>query len=211
MNLPNGWLHEAQAIYLAQLVKDVVGLNGSFLEVGSFHGRSSVAIGTEVKKLNGHLYCIDVWNKELTGKDEIECRKIMEGFRNLPTAVVDKYFKGDSYLCFNENIKARGLDDTIVPIVGLSSTIRETWKIPLRFIFIDGHHDYEYVRDDCLWRHSLVSAGVIAFHDYGGPHKGVKKAVDEIMSPDSNFKLLSSNGSIKTFRKFYNMKKPVLR
>lgn len=200
MNLPNGWLYDKEATYLAWLVRDVIGLEGSFLEIGSFHGRSTVAIGTEIKKLNACLYCIDIWNKKLTEKEEIERKKIIEGYRKMSIATVDQFFKGDSYFIFTENIKANGLDNTIVPIIGFSSTIKKIWKIPLRFIFIDGNHDYEYILEDCLWKRFLVNSGIICFHDY---KKGwlVKKAVDETMNNDSNFKLLGKVGSIKAFKK----------
>jgi len=197
MNLPDGWLSEGQAAYLAQLVRDVAGLEGSFLEVGSFHGRSATAIGTEVKKLNSRLYCIDIWNKKLTGKDEIERKEIMEEYRKIP---IVEHFKGDSYLMFTENIKARGLGDVIVPIIGLSSTIRKTWEIPLRFIFIDGNHDYEYVWEDYLWGQFLVGAGIIAFHDYMGKC-GVRKAVNGMMDNNPNFKPMGLIGGIRTFRR----------
>jgi len=197
MNLPDGWLSEGQATHLAQLVRDVAGLEGSFLEVGSFHGRSATAIGTEVKKLNSRLYCIDIWNKKLKGKDEIEQKEIMEEYRKIPTV---EHFEGDSYLMFTENIKARGLGDTIVPVIGLSSVIVKTWEIPLRFIFIDGNHDYEYVREDCCWSQFLVNDGIIAFHDYVGK-RGVRKAVNEIMDNDPSFKPMGLIGGIRTFRK----------
>ncbi|GAH16100.1 unnamed protein product, partial [marine sediment metagenome] len=97
-------------------------------------------------------------------------------------------------------IKTRGLGNTIVPIVGFSSTIRKTWKNPLRFIFIDGNHDYEYIRDDCLWRQFLVNAGIIAFHDFTNS-PSVRKAVDEIMNDDPNFETIGLVHSIKAFRK----------
>ena len=200
MNLPDGWLREKQATYLAQLVKDVARLEGSFLEVGSFQGCSAVAIGREVKKLNSHLYCIDIWNKKMTGKEEIERKEIIEGYRKMPAIITDKYFEGDMYRIFIENIKTRGLGNTIIPIIGFSSTIRKTWKIPLRFIFIDGNHDYEYVQEDCLWGQFLVSSGIICFHDYKKSWP-VKRAVDETMNNDSNFEALSLVGTIRAFRK----------
>ena len=199
MNLPDGLIEENEATYLAQLARGVAGLGGSFLEVGSWHGCSSVVIGMEVKKLNSRLYCIDIWNKKMTGKEETERMKVMEGYRKMHH-VAGVFFKGDSYLIFTENIKARGLDDTIVPIIGFSSTIRKTWKIPLRFIFIDGNHDYKYIQDDCRWRQFLINAGIIAFHDYvkGCP---VKRAVDETIGNDPDFKTIGSIKNIKAFRR----------
>jgi len=199
MSLPDGWLMEQEAAYLAQLARGVAGLEGPFLEVGSFQGRSSVAIGTEVKKLNSRLYCIDIWNKKRMGKEEIERMEITEKYKTMPVTAA-KYFKGDSYLIFTENIKARGLGDTVVAIIGFSSKIRKMWKTPLRFIFIDGNHDYEYIREDCLWRQFLVNAGIIAFHDFTNS-PSVRKAVDETIGNDPDFETIGSVHSIKAFRR----------
>jgi len=199
MNFPNGWLSGKQASYLAQLVRDVVGVEGGFLEVGSWHGRSSVVIGLEVKKLNSCLYCVDIWSKKMVGEEEKKRKKTIKAYRDMPD-VAAIYFKGDSFLIFIENIKVNGLGDTIIPVVGLSSTVRATWKIPLRFIFIDGNHEYEYVRDDSLWRQFLTIGGIIAFHDYRRGSE-VKKAVNEEMDNDSNFEMIGGIHNIKVFRR----------
>lgn len=200
MELPDGWLYESEAELLAELVRDVAEIKGEFLEIGSFQGRSSVAIGREVKKLNSHLYCIDIWNKEMKGRDEIERQKIRQEYRKMKASVIDKYFKGDMYRIFTENIKKWGLDNTVIPIIGFSSAIRKTWKLPLRFIFIDGNHDDEYVKEDCLWKQFLVKGGVMAFHDYR--HRGgVQEPVDEIIYDDPDFVDIGVNRSTKAFRR----------
>ena len=197
MNLPNGWLKEREAIYLAHLVNSVAELEGSFLEVGSFYGRATVAIGTEVKKLNSQLYCIDIWNEKMTGKDEIERERILDTYR-AKRGGRDIYSRGDPYLIFTENIKAWKLDDTVIPMIGFSSTVMNTWRTPLRFIFIDGNHEYKYVQMDCLWRHFLVDSGIIAFHDYRG---GIKKAINKEMGNDPNFHVIGGARSIIAFGK----------
>ena len=199
MNLPDGWLSRPEAKYLVQLVRDVVGLEGSFLEVGSFQGRSAVIIGTEVKKLNDCLYCIDIWNKEMKGEDEIERQRIREEYRKMGTSVIDKYFKGDMYRIFTENIKKWKLDNIIIPTIGFSSMIRKTWKIPLRFIFIDGNHEYLYVRDDCQWRQFLICGGIIVFHDCRA--RTVREAINKEMDNDSSFETTGSVHNLKMFRR----------
>jgi len=199
MNLPDGWLKKEEAAHLARLVRDVAKLEGSFLEVGSFRGRSTVAIGTEVKKLSGHLYCIDIWNKKMKGEGEIERQKIREEYRKMKARVIDRYFKGDMYRIFTENIKKWGLDNTVIPTIGFSSAIRKTWKIPLRFIFIDGNHEYEYVRDDCQWRRFLICGGIIAFHDCRA--RTVRRAISEEMNNDSSFEIIGGIHRIKVFRR----------
>ena len=52
------------------------------------------------------------------------------------------------------------------------------------FVFIDGNHFYESVKQDIeLWRPKVKKGGMISGHDYGHPDwPGVKKAVDEIFN-----------------------------
>jgi len=48
------------------------------------------------------------------------------------------------------------------------------------FVYIDGNHCYEYVKEDIeLWYPKVKRDGVIGGHDYHLPRFGVKKAVDE--------------------------------
>ena len=187
-----------EALYLSRLVKAVATLNGDFLEIGSWHGRSTVAIGREVKKLNSLLYCIDIWNKKGLEEETEEYKRIIEGYKKM--TVAGMFFKGNSYFLFTENIKKSGLSNTVIPIIGLSSRIRKTWENPLRFIFIDGNHEAEYVRDDSSWKKFLIVGGIIAFHDYR--ERGVvKKPVDEEMGNDPDFETVGSAQSIKAFRR----------
>lgn len=200
MELPVGWLHDGEAAYLAQLAESVAEVEGAFLEIGSFKGRSSVVIGTEVKKLKSHLYCVDIWNKEMTGRDEVERQQIRKEYRKVRADIIDRYFEGDMYRIFTENIKKWGLSDTIIPVTGFSSAIRKTWKIPLRFIFIDGNHEYEYVKEDCLWKRFLVVGGIICFHDFR-PQGPVRPPVEEEMYNDHSFEEAGLARSIKAFRR----------
>jgi len=49
-------------------------------------------------------------------------------------------------------------------------------------LYIDGNHEYEYVKDDFINYHDKVkTGGIIAGHDYTNSWPGVKKAVDEML------------------------------
>jgi predicted O-methyltransferase YrrM len=65
----------------------------------------------------------------------------------------------------------------ILQIIGDSTKI--PWNIPIDAIFIDGNHDYEFVKSD-FERFSpfLKKGGVILFHDANWD--GVKQLLDEI-------------------------------
>ena len=48
------------------------------------------------------------------------------------------------------------------------------------FVYIDGNHEYEYVKQDLTNYYPMVKAGgILAGHDYTGMWPGVAKAVDE--------------------------------
>lgn len=50
------------------------------------------------------------------------------------------------------------------------------------FVYIDGNHDYECVKDDLKWFEYVVRGGVMGGHDYGSyDGDGVKRAVDEFV------------------------------
>jgi len=49
-------------------------------------------------------------------------------------------------------------------------------------VYIDGNHDYDYVKKDILNYQKLVKPnGFITGHDYNNGHVGVEKAVDEYL------------------------------
>jgi predicted O-methyltransferase YrrM len=59
------------------------------------------------------------------------------------------------------------------------------------FIYIDGNHQYDFVKKDLeLYVPKIKSGGIISGHDYGGPTTpGVTRAVDEFFgkSPVSRY------------------------
>lgn len=181
-----GWLSDEEAKFLESLVKSVALLSGAFLEAGSWYGRSSVAIGTEVKKLNGTLYCIDLWGRQDKGVDAA----ISES--GIPRPWTKPW--RDPYAKFSENIADAGLTETVIPIQGLSADVRAGWTEPLRFIFIDACHEYPYVLSDTLWRRHLVEGGIIAFHDFNWP--GVSKALHETFDEDVDYRVFDQVNSL---------------
>lgn len=194
MNLPNGWLQDPAAQLLRELVKETKGVAGAFVEVGSYHGRSAIVIGTEVRKLKGKLYCVDTWNgpayHDVYDKLPANRRKyIWEGENN-------------PFGKFMANITAAKLKTTVKPIMGASEAVLSEWDRPLRFVYIDGCHYYDFVKKDAGWRKHLVKGGIIAFHDYtNAAWPEVRKAVDEVMNADNEFEVVYVAYSIKAFRR----------
>lgn len=177
--LPAGPVSQDDILIIKAGLRSVTAKKGVYVEIGSLLGRSSVVIGREVKKRGGILYCIDVWN---SGEWESVAREIGKEARRYPTR------PANSYEQFLENIHRFGLGEVVKPMILRSDKAFLTWSRPIRFIFIDGCHEYTFVKKDALWKRFVEVGGVMVFHDYHSNWPGVMKAVDEVMRTDSCFK-----------------------
>ena len=100
------------------------------------------------------------------------------------------------YEVFTQNLKKAGVEDQVDSIVKTSNEAVRTWKDPIGLLFIDGNHEYSFVKDDFRnWEPYLIDGGVIALHystscpsnklmGYPGP----KKVVDECIFKSKRFK-----------------------
>ncbi|HSV43479.1 MAG TPA: class I SAM-dependent methyltransferase [Candidatus Bathyarchaeia archaeon] len=82
---------------------------------------------------------------------------------------------------FKKNIRQAGIESRVTPLVLTSEDARKKIDEPIRFLFIDGAHEYEFVHKDFkLWEPLLMDACWIAFHDYQWP--GVEKTLREVFA-----------------------------
>jgi len=166
----HGYVYTPECLKLQELGKDKV-----CLEIGSYHGRSTLAMAEVAKK----VYAVDTFKG--TKGSEIQALE----FTTLNA--------------FEGNIKGW---PNIVYHVGKSEDVLPGLKVNCDLVFIDGAHDYESVKRDILlsWP-KLKRGGLMVFHDYHSPvsvgkvgmaHPGVRKAVDELLlQPDGSHYLLA--------------------
>ncbi|MEL7029549.1 MAG: class I SAM-dependent methyltransferase [Pseudomonadota bacterium] len=63
-------------------------------------------------------------------------------------------------------LRAAGLEEVVIPIVGRSRIVARAWRTPLAMLFIDGGHTIEHALDDYRgWTPHLAPGGVLAIHD----------------------------------------------
>ncbi|MBI5873354.1 MAG: class I SAM-dependent methyltransferase [Candidatus Omnitrophica bacterium] len=68
---------------------------------------------------------------------------------------------------FLKNITSARMEDHIIPVFKTSEEAVKDFSGPIRLLFIDGCHEYEFVkRDIMLWKDRLIDGGIIALHDY---------------------------------------------
>jgi glycosyltransferase involved in cell wall biosynthesis/predicted O-methyltransferase YrrM len=177
-----GWLSEEEAILLYRLAEKVTG-RGAIVEIGAYKGKSTVCLAKGSKKNSKiKIYSID-------------------HHKNNPPSLPK----------FKSNLKKAGVEKLVVPIIQTSEEAAKSFDKPVELIFIDGNHDYEFVKRDFeLWFPKLIDGGIIVFHDYYDKQiwPGVKKAIGEI---NSNYpELVKIESSVKNIFIAKKMKEPLV-
>lgn len=172
-----GWFSSAEILTIYRAVKSLPN-NAKILEIGSYRGRSTNAIGYAMQRSARKLYCLDIWREF-----EQQCIRQSDQTAHLlpPT----------DYAIFEDFLRnTEWFNDQLCILRGSTNQLQEI--LPQRFfdlIFIDGAHDYENVfRDITVSLRCLKSGGIICGHDYhtdGG--QDVIKAVHELIFLNQRF------------------------
>lgn len=137
-----GHLVEGQAECLFDLVNNLTE-NSAIVEIGSYYGKSTVAMGYACLGTQKTIYCLDLWHHD----------------------------DGQIFLKWMNNVSANKLDNHIIPMRGYSSTmlellLKKMGPNSVDFIFVDGSHEYETVLSDFRMSFELLKkGGCIALHD----------------------------------------------
>ena len=136
----------------------------NILEIGSYHGKSTVLLGSIAKEYfdKATVYAIDPHEGNVGAADQ--------GIQTL----------APSLEMFNKNISEAGVAESIKLIKDYSYKVE--WDKPIALLFIDGLHDYVNVAKD-FWHFAdwVLPGGYIAFHDYADYYPGVIAFVDELL------------------------------
>lgn len=151
MKIP-GQIREDEAAFLYRQARR----KGHMVEIGCLFGRSTSVLVRAASVFAAHLTTIDPFFKTPNTKTDA------------------------SPELWRKNLQDQGL----TPPDLLQMTSHEAAKLyknEISFLFIDGGHNYETVRQDIEdWVPMVRETGVVAFHDMFAPHiDGVTKAVSE--------------------------------
>ena len=115
-------------------------VEGPFLEVGSYCGKSGIYLGFAAKETARLLFSVD----HHRGSEENQ-----PGWEWHDPEIVDQETGLiDTLPEFRRNIKKAGLEANVVAVVGDSPTIAKNWATPLALLFIDGGHGAEPAHAD---------------------------------------------------------------
>jgi len=153
--------------------------NGVIVEIGSWKGKSTVALARGASKVhNEKIYAIDP-------------HKILP----------EEGYQEDTEAEFRATIKQGGVDDRVVPLIMTSAEAARGWDKPIRLLWIDGDHRYESTKlDFTLWEPHLVEGGILAMHDTIRK-KGPKRVLWEEVFRSGRFQEIAIVDNITAVRK----------
>lgn len=140
-----------------------------FVEVGSFLGQSTAALGYFIKESgkNCKIYAVDIFE--------------ISEFSDSPHAEVVNAFGGSMYDTFCNNIYKAGVSSYVTSIKSTSlEAATEFSDRSISYLMIDASHLYDDVVDDITaWFDKVKIGGVISGDDYDW--SDVKKAVEDTL------------------------------
>jgi predicted O-methyltransferase YrrM len=135
-----------------------VPVDGAFLEIGSYCGKSAVYLGAAARARGTVLFAVD----HHRGSEENQA-----GWPWHEADLVDpRVGKLDTLPVFRRTIHDAGLEGHVIAVVGDSPTVAAHWATPLALVFIDGGHGTEPAhRDDENWAPKVRDGGYLVIHD----------------------------------------------
>ena len=172
-------------------------INKPALEIGSYCGKSSVYIGTAIKKNNQKLYSVDHHKgseEQQPGEEYFDSDLLSDDGNCI-----------DTLPHFLKTIRDFKLEGFVIPVISTSEEANEDFNQDFDMVFIDGGHAEETAQQDFeMWSKRLDSGGILAIHDvYPNPEDGgrppfniYKKALK-----GGSFKELDSIKSLRILQK----------
>jgi len=152
MNFLSEQISAQDAAAIERQVRACAHPNMVAFELGTYTGRSAVAMLPCIREMNGHLFCVD-WFRGNVGVGD----RIGASFRthNILSVLL-------------QNLKEGGWEDCVTVMVGTTDTVASVVADNTAdFIFVDADHRYEMVQRDILnWYPKLKLGGVMCGHDF---------------------------------------------
>lgn len=162
----DGWFSEDEGRWYARFARDLRG--GTFVEVGSWKGRSTSFVGPVCMANGTRLVCVDHWSGSNDGLAP----------RYAAALAVE-----DVEATFRANMAALGIDVEVIALPSLEAAERFA-PASVDRVFLDGSHDAASVAADLrAWYPRLRPGGRLGGHDYArSKHEALCAAVDAFAS-----------------------------
>jgi predicted O-methyltransferase YrrM len=186
---------EGLALYAAAV--DAAARTGlPLLEVGTYCGRSTILLAEAARQAGTVALTVD----HHRGSEEQQ-----PGWEYHDSSLVDpEVGLMDTLPRFRRTLRAAGLEDHVIALVGKSPQVAAVWGGPVGLVFVDGGHTDEHATGDYEgWVPHLAKDGLLVVHDVfpdpadGGqaPYRVYLRALAE------GFREVSVTGSLRVLRR----------
>lgn len=192
-----GFMPREEGLALYEAARSVA-VDGPFLEVGSYCGKSAVYLGAAARERDRVLLCVD----HHRGSEENQA-----GWEHHEPDLVDPAVgEMDTLPTFRRTVHDAGLEPHVVAVVGNSPTVAGVWSTPLALLFIDGGHGEKPARRDYeSWSGHVRPGGLFLIHDvFPDPAGGGRPPYEQIYRPalaSGGFEELGATGSLRVLRR----------
>lgn len=179
----SGWLSPSEIAFLVLAARCPTS-RGDVLEIGSFRGRSTIALAHAMRPANDKLGI---------ASSLIAIDPMLDDSPIMTRAVA----QGEARKEFDRNLSAAGVNDQVHFHQAYSYDVAPKFNQPLRLLWIDGDHSYGSTKQDFdLFSGHLADGAIIALHDvlarYDGP---IRVFLEDILASD-HFGAAGLSGSI---------------
>jgi predicted O-methyltransferase YrrM len=183
---------EGDALHAAALTAPA----GTWLEIGTYCGKSTVHLGAAARAVGAGLVTLD----HHRGSEENQ-----PGWEWHDASLVDPHTgRLETLPSLRHTLWDAGLDEVVSVLVGTTQQVARWWATPLTLLFLDGNHTEEVAQHDyAAYAPYLGPGGLLLVHDVferpedGGrpPWNVYQRALRE------GFADVSVNGSLRVLRR----------
>jgi len=132
--------------------------SGTWLEVGTYCGKSTVHLGGAAREVGARLVTLD----HHRGSEENQ-----SGWEWHDTSLVDAHTgQLETLPSLRHTLWDAGLDDVVSVVVATTQQVAGWWASALTLLFLDGNHTEEVAQHDyAAFAPHLVPGGLLAIHD----------------------------------------------
>ena len=173
-----------------------VAVDGPFLEIGSYCGKSSIYLGTAAEAKGTVLFALDHHRGSEENQPGWEWHE--------PDLVDPDVGKIDTLPRFRRTVHDAGLESSVVAVVGDSPTVARHWSTPLALLFIDGGHGREPAHADYdRWIPHVAPGATLCIHDvFPNPEDGGRPPYElYLRSLADGFEPVAAVGSLRVLRR----------
>jgi predicted O-methyltransferase YrrM len=169
---------------------------GTWLEIGSWCGKSALYLGAAAEETSSVLYSLDHHH----GSEENQ-----SGWEYFDASLVDPVDgRLNTLPTWQRTIANAELESTVVGLVGFSTVVAAHFAQPLELLFIDGGHGHDVAWADYEhWSPKVATGGLLLIHDvFEDPRDGGRPPYEIYLAArESDFRDVGAEGSLRVLER----------